>query len=121
MSTQQIQLSNYSMYKDTPVYLDPDNVIRFALWVPPAEFLSGQQGVGATNHTVVSAEVGFLDLIAFKYYGPGYERMWRAIMQANAMTNPETDMYPGQVLTIPPRSSVQQFLGRQGLATNAAD
>lgn len=107
----QFTISNYSRYKDTPVYQDPD-MIRFANWRMPKEFVATPQG--SIMHRVASCEVGFLDQIAVRYYGTNNELLWWAIAQANAMIDPETEMYPGQMIVIPPRASVQQFLSRTG-------
>lgn len=106
-----INLSAESRYKDTPVYLEGE-VLEFALWEPIEEFadLSG----GYRVHRVSSNEVGFLDILAVRFYGQGYESLWWVIAQANALLDPEAEMYPGMVLYIPPRSAVVQFQSRQG-------
>lgn len=106
-----ISLSNFSRYKDTAVYADSDGVTRFALWEPPKEFVSVSN---PTLHRVTQDEIGFLDGIAVRYYGIGYERLWWVILQANGLIDPEREIYPGQVLVIPPRTAVQQFLARLG-------
>jgi hypothetical protein len=106
-----LALSNYSRYKDTAVYADAD-ATRFALWEPPAEFTD--PALGWQIHRVAQNEVGFLDMLAAQYYGQGFEQMWWVIAQANALLDPEREMYPGMVLVIPPRAAVQQFLARLG-------
>jgi hypothetical protein len=110
-TTSTILVSNISRYKDTPIYQDPDTT-RFALWVPPAEFQAPQ--VGWLTHRVAPNEVGFLDSIAVRYYGAGYESLWWVLQQANGLLDPESEMVPGMVLLIPPRTVVQQFLSRLG-------
>ncbi len=80
----------------------------------PREFTAPARAVAGTIHTVAFHEIGFLDLLAVRYYGPGYERMWWSIAMANAMIDPEREMFPGQQLLIPPRASVSQFLSRPG-------
>lgn len=107
-----VSISNFSRYKDTPIYVDSDGETRFALQVPPAEFQDPQLGWG--THRVEQHEVGFLDYIAVKHYGNGYEKLWWVIAQANAMLDPESEMKAGMVLVIPPRTVVQQFLARLG-------
>jgi nucleoid-associated protein YgaU len=53
-------------------------------------------------------------MLAVRYYGPGYERLWWVIMQANNIIDPSAEMYPGQRLLIPPRASVLRFIARAG-------
>ena len=109
-----VTLSLHSRYKDTPVYAD-GGVAEFALWEPPAEFRTLQRGY--RSHIVKSHEVGFLDILAVEYYGPGSEQLWWVIAQANALIDIDKDMYPGQVLYIPPKTAVLQFQSRRGDAT----
>ena len=116
MAQDTLTLSTWSRYKDTPVYLDADGIIRFALWVPPAEFIAS--GTNVLTHRVAANEVGFLDIIAVIYYGLGYEQLYWAIQVANAIINPENEMYPGQTLVIPPQSSAQAFIARLGAVQN---
>lgn len=106
-----VSISSTSRYKDTDVF-DQGGTVEFALQVPPAEFQTVP--VGSTIHTVRNNEIGFLDMLAVRYYGPGSEKLWWVIAQANAMVDPEREMYAGQRLVVPPRSRLTQFLGRGG-------
>jgi hypothetical protein len=114
MTTQiTITLATQSRYKDTTV-LSTGGIVEFALWNPPLEFTV--LPIGSTTHIVRKNEIGMLDALAVKYFGPGTEVLWWTIAQANGIQDPEIDMYPGQVLTIPPRSSITSFTARAGLA-----
>ncbi len=106
-----LTLSGTSRYKDTDVF-DEAGDLEFGLWEPPAEFLDQPQG--SLIHRVRQHEVGFLDIIAVKYYGAGYESLWPAIATANSIIDPEQEMYPGMALIIPPRPRVAQFIARAG-------
>lgn len=113
-----LQISNFTRYKDSRVYTLDNGRLMFAPMEGPREFTTPPEGTSAEIHTVRVHEVGFLDLIAVAKYGPGYERLWWAIALANAMIDPEREMYPGQRLIIPPRSTVAQFLSRPGDAAS---
>jgi len=106
-----ISLSNLSRYKDTPVFQEGDE-IEFALFEPLPEFFEPRDDYRI--HRVKMNEIGFLDLLAVQYYGHGHEKLWWVIALANAIVDPEIDMYPGMALAIPPRSVVAQFLSRDG-------
>ena len=108
-----LRISAASRYKDTPAF-NEGGVLEYALWEPPTEFTIVRDGYRV--HRVVRSEVGFPDLIAVKYYGQGYEMLWWSIMQANAIIDPETELFPGKVLYIPPRTAVIQFMSRTGNA-----
>jgi hypothetical protein len=90
-------------------------VLEFALMEPIREFTEKVEGYRI--HRVKQNEVGFLDLLAVQYYGIGYEKLWWVIAYANAMIDPESEMYPGLALLIPPRTAVIQFLSRRGNAS----
>lgn len=109
-----LAISTSSRYKDTPVY-SQGGELEFALWEPPAEFRKVQKGYRA--HVVREYEVGFLDILAVTYYGPGSEHLWWVLAQANALIDLDRDMYPGQVLYIPSPTAVLQFQSRRGDAT----
>lgn len=111
MATGSVTLSNLSRYKDTPVY-NTGGTLEFGLWAPIKEFTT--LPLGSKVHTVRQNEVGMLDMIAKKYFGAGYEVLWWVIAQANNIMDMEIDMYPGQVLVIPPRPSLIAFQGRAG-------
>jgi hypothetical protein len=106
-----ITLSTLSRYKDTSVY-STGGITEFGLWVAPKEFES--LPLGSLTHVVKVNEIGMLDMIAVKYYGPGYEVMWWSIAEANGILDVEIDMYPGQVLVIPPRAALIAFTARAG-------
>ncbi len=99
-----------SRYKDTPLYAAPDGQPEFALMEPPVEFATEQEVFQI--HRVARNEIGFLDLLAVKYYGQGQEDLWWTIAWANGIVDPEKDMAVGQVLVIPARSTVLDFVSR---------
>jgi nucleoid-associated protein YgaU len=109
MASNSFSLPASTRYKDTAAYATTEGA-KFALWEPPPEFTEPSED--ARLHSVRKHEVGFLDLLARRYYGDGYESMWWAIALANAIIDPEIDMKPGDVLVIPPRSAVLSYLAR---------
>jgi len=68
-------------------------------------------------HRVRAQDIGFLDLLAVRFYGAGFEDFWWAIAYANAIIDPEEDMFVGQEIVIPPRDAVTTFLTRKPGAT----
>lgn len=110
-----IGISNLSRYKDTPLFDDAlfgKDEIQFGTMVPPEEFLEPSENV--RRHTVAASEVGFLDILAVRFYGQGYEELWWSIALANAILDPENDMFVGQTLLIPPRAQAIKFISRVG-------
>jgi len=110
MMANTLTLSAQSRYKDTDVYTTDTYGRQFALWEAPSEFSESYED--ARLHEVKKFEIGMLDKIAVTYYGPGQEVMWWVIAQANGLIDPETDMYVGQKLVIPPRSALLNFVAR---------
>jgi hypothetical protein len=106
-----VTISTSSRYKDTPVYVQGGEP-EFALWEPPPEFSGIKKGY--RTHLVKSHEVGFLDIIAVTYYGPGSEHLWWVIAQTNALIDIDRDMFPGQILYIPSQAAVLKFKARRG-------
>lgn len=115
MTTEILSLEPSSRYKDTPVYDEGGNV-EFALWTPPEEFITTDRR--ARLHRVSQPEIGFLDMVAAREWGEGYEQFWWVIAQANALIDPETEMYAGMVLVIPPRSTLVAYRARVGNAAS---
>lgn len=111
MANSFVNLPYLSRYKDTPVY-DEGGALEFELWAAPPEF--GDQGTAGRTHRVTQHEVGFLDIIAVRYFGRGFESAWWAIAQANGIIDPEREMFAGMALIIPPKSRVTQYLSRPG-------
>jgi hypothetical protein len=105
-----ITLSALSRYKGTKAYEAADGTPEFALWEAPIEFIEDRDGY--REHRVKQNEVGFLDLLTGRYFGPNYEALWWAIAAANGMVDPEIEMYAGQVLLIPPRDAILEFIAR---------
>lgn len=60
---------------------------------------------------VRDSDVGNLAGIAFRVYGD--VSLWRMILAFNGMQDPIQDMYPGQVLKLPSKSAVIQYLNSQ--------
>lgn len=106
-----ISLAATSRYKDTLVYTE-GGIPEFALFEPPPEFVTG--AAGSVTHRVSQHEIGFLDILAVRYYGQGYEQLWWVLALANGIVDPELDMRVGMALTIPPRDDVIQFISRVG-------
>lgn len=100
-------------YKDTDAFTGPRGP-EFGLYRTPEEYEEERDDYQV--HIVAASELGFLDILAVRYFGEGNETAWRAIAIANAMIDPEVEMFVGQRLLIPPRSLVIQFESRQGIA-----
>jgi len=62
------------------------------------------------RHTVVEADIGRIDLIAYKWYSD--VRLWWVICVVNNIANVFEDLEVGQTLKIPKRSSVDSALAR---------
>lgn len=117
----QLRLSNRSRYKLARVFFNSDDAPRlegrnedgleFGLLPPLVDF--EDLGTNFQTHRVSSNEVGFLDLIATRYYGAGFEDLWWAIGYANSIIDQERDMFPGQELVIPSRDALTAFLTRK--------
>ena len=86
----------------------------FALFEPPGDFFEPRSDYKV--HRIKEHEVGFLDKLAVQYYGSNNEELWWVIALANAIVDPEREMYPGMTLAIPPQAAVVQFLARIGNA-----
>lgn len=106
----EITLSSLSRYKDTKVYTADDGTPEFALWEAPVEFTEDREGY--REHRVKKNEIGFLDLLAARYFGPGHESLWWTIAVVNGMVDPEMEMRTGEVILIPPRDAVLEFIAR---------
>jgi hypothetical protein len=115
MST--IQLPADSRYKDTVIFETPDGRVVPGLLEPPPEFSADE--ATARRHSITEVEIGNLDLLAVKYFGPGLESLWPAIALANGITDPEFGVRAGDVLRIPPRVEAVNFTQRAGNATTA--
>lgn len=100
-----------SRYKDTYVANTSEGTV-LALWHPPVEFQKVKDNW--RTHTVRQNEVGFLDILAARYFGAGMEQLWWVIAQANGIVDVDADMYPGQRLRIPSRDEVMSFISREG-------
>lgn len=75
--------------------------------------------IGSTyqTYTVRDGDIGFPDGIAVRFYGSGFEWAWWVIAYANAMIDPDQEMFAGQRLVIPPRTALQSFLARASITT----
>lgn len=105
-----------SRYKDTPSFQREDGVGEmFGLWRVPVEFQ--EQASNSLRHVTKGDEIGFLDILAARYYGFGYEHLWWVIAVANGIVDVERDMKVGMTLRIPPRDLVMSFVGRAGNVT----
>lgn len=111
-----LRLSPASRYKDTNVY-DEGGTIEFALWSPPEAFAVPDKR--STLYRVQQQQIGFLDMIAVEVWGEGHEQFWWVIAAANALIDPETEMYAGLVLTVPPRDTLVSYRARAGHAAKS--
>jgi hypothetical protein len=117
----QLALSQRSRYKLTRVFInsrldpriDDRNIegLEFGLLSTLEDFEN--LGTEVRTATVAAGDVGFLDALAYRFYGPGFEDFWWAIASANNIIDPELDMFVGQRLVIPPRDRITAFLGRK--------
>ena len=103
-----------SRYKTTKVFSGSSGY-ELGLMAVLEDFYS--VGTDYLTHVVVSQDIGFLDRIAVRFYGPGFEWAWWVIAYANALADPDLEMFEGQRLVIPPRTAVQRFLNRQPVTT----
>lgn len=103
-----IVTTSSSRYRRTPL-LNEDGLYFYGPYIPPTEFDQAYPS-GTITHLVSIQEVGFLDKIAVRYYGPGNEGLWWAICRVNGIIDVETDMWPGLKLTIPTIQIAKLFL-----------
>lgn len=88
----------HDRYRRTRIYKDETirpGTLRFGIWHAPTFTFDGTE----LRHTVTSADVGHIDVLAKQYYGD--ERLWWVIAWANRVKNPITDMSIGQQLIVP--------------------
>jgi hypothetical protein len=114
MAVTTINFPNTTRYKDTSMYTG-DRGNEFGLMEIPSEFQEPTSDY--KQHRVRQDEIGFLDIIAVRYYGNGMEELWWIIALVNDMIDYEQEMFVGQVLLIPPREKVIAFLSRLGNVT----
>jgi hypothetical protein len=88
-----------------------ENGLEFGLMSTLADF--EDLGSDFQIHRVRANEIGFLDQIAVRYYGAGFEELWWVVAYANRLLDPEEDMYAGQELIIPGRTALTTFLTRK--------
>ncbi len=105
-----LTLSSLSRFKDTGVYTGVDGTPEFALWEAPVEFTEDRDGY--REHRVKRNEIGLLDMLAVRYFGPGHESLWWIIARVNGIVDSEMEMYEQQVILIPPRDAVLEFIAR---------
>ena len=105
-----LALSELSRYKDTAVYTSAEGTPEFALFEAPVEFTGDR--VGYREHRIRDFEIGMLDALAVRYFGAGQEELWWIIALVNGMLDPEMEMRGGQVILIPPRDAVLEFVAR---------
>lgn len=118
---QRLTLSNRSRYKLTRVFInrrtDPrifgrnEDGLEFGLLSTLDDFLT--LGTEIRTHIVGAEDIGFLDRVAVKFYGPGFEDFWWVLAYANNIADPHEEMSVGQSLVIPPRGRITAFLARK--------
>ena len=123
-AARQLALSNRSRYKLTGIFinteLDPrvddrnEDGLEFGLLSVLDDFL--ELGTQVRTHIVAAGDIGFLDRIATRFYGAGFEDFWWAIAYANGIVDPDAEMFTGQNLIIPSREAITAFLARKPTA-----
>lgn len=101
-----------SRYKDTRVYGTEQFGPVFALMELQPEFAEPRND--ETTHIVKKTDIGFVDQIAVRYYGPGFEKLGWVIALVNRIIDPDLDMFVNQILRIPARRTVLEFQSRVG-------
>lgn len=102
-------LSKSSRYTDTDL-IQSDSKEYFVIWKRVQEITDSEESLSFLEHTVTAPEVGCLDLLADRYYNN--EKLWWFIAAFNNIIDPVSEMYPGQVLKVPPLLFVQSFVAR---------
>jgi len=111
-STQFVDVATSSRYKDTGIYATDQFGPVFALMELPQEFAEARED--ETVYTVRKVDVGFLDQIAVRHYGPGFEKFWWVLALVNRIIDPDHDMFVNQSLRVPSRATVLEFNARVG-------
>jgi hypothetical protein len=121
----QLRVSNRSRYKLTPLFVnhetDPriegrnEDGLEFGLLSVLDDFLT--LGTNIRTYAVSATDIGFLDRIAARFYGSGFEDFWWAIAYVNRIVDVDTDMFVGQRLVLPPREALTAFLARKPTPT----
>lgn len=109
---QVIDVSTASRYKDTRIYGTDQFGPVFALMELPQEFAEPRED--EASYIVRKTDIGFLDQIAVKHYGPGSEKFWWVLALVNRIIDPDWDMYVNQSLRVPSRATVLEFNARVG-------
>jgi hypothetical protein len=104
----QVLTSKMGRYKYTGVYLDSFGP-SLGTWMAPPELDTKVASIGAV-HVVSSADIGFLDRIAVKYYGDGTEMLWWAVCRVNGIIDPEIDVFPGLKIYVPSVDRVMAYV-----------
>lgn len=108
MPADTITLASTSRYRGTRLFQGAVSaVLEFGVYKPPEQFDTPRGD--ETTHVVTQDEVGFLDAIAAREYGVEYESVGWVFSRMNGIVDPETDMYPGQVLLVPSIDLVRQY------------
>ena len=117
----QLTISNRSRYKLTRVFVNrellpridgrnPDG-LEFGLLSTLEDFLD--LGTSVRTYVVGAEDVGFLDRVAVRFYGAGFEDFWWVIAYVNNIGDQQEGMFVGQSLVIPPRDRITAFLARK--------
>lgn len=103
-----VLVADESRYKTTPAF-DSDRGAEYGLMRVLDDFIDLTSHI---THRVDKAEIGFLDILAARYYGRGRESLWWVIALANAIIDMEMEMFEGQILIIPTRAAVTAFINQ---------
>lgn len=103
-------LSKSSMYSDTALIDQGEGIFYWDIWNRVQELKDAQESFNYKEHTIISTEVGCLDIVAQYYYNN--ERLWWIIAAFNNLIDPVSDMYVGQKLKIPSSQYVMLLTAR---------
>ena len=102
-------IAENSRYADTTTITENGDTY-YDVWNRIDELRRIKDTIRYTWHTVISGEVGCMDLIAVRYYLN--ERLGWIITAFNEIIDPVSEMYAGQQIRIPDKLFVTAFLTR---------
>ena len=103
-------ISKASRYTDTDLIDSGLGISYWGVWSRIQELKDAQESFNFKEHTVVSSELGCLDILAQYYYNN--ERLWWVIAAFNNIIDPVREMYVGQKLKIPSSQYMMLFTAR---------
>lgn len=106
-----VYITPHSRFRDTLLYATGEGLYQYGPYAPPPEFES-LSPADYSSYICGASDVGFPDLIATRFYGPGTESLWWVICRVNGIVDVETDIFVGRKIKIPPYSAVAAFVAR---------